>query len=183
MAHITRQALGFYRETTAPEPVEIAELVESVLKLYSNKLIAKSIRVQREFDDCPPMRGIVGELRQAVSNLIANAIDAVERSGVITVATRAVSNGTDCWVEVIVADNGPGIAPAHINRIFEPFFTTKKDVGTGLGLWAAKTIVDRHGGTITVESQQDGKSARGAAFTIQLPCTSHGKPRRNGHEA
>jgi len=172
VAHITRQALAFYRESSSPEPVEIPALVDSVLRLYSNKLAAKNIKVERQFDHCPPIQGILGELRQAVSNLIANAIDAVQINGTIAVSGRMASAGEDCSVEIVVADDGHGIPAEHIDRIFEPFFTTKKDVGTGLGLWATKIIIERHGGTIAVGSRQDGMDSRGAFFAIQLPCIS-----------
>jgi len=73
----------------------------------------------------------------------------------------------------VIEDDGPGIAKEHINRIFEPFFTTKKDVGTGLGLWVTKEIIDRHGGSIAVQPGNRSEQ-RGAAFTIQLPLTTNG---------
>ncbi len=167
VAHITRQTLAFYRESGAPEQVEIPALVESVLRLYSNKLIAKNIEVRREFGDCGRIEGVLGELRQAISNLIANAIDAVDGQGKIFVSARALPGDGHGMVEVVVEDDGPGIAAQHMDRVFEPFFTTKKDVGTGLGLWAAKTIIERHGGAIAVRPSE-GKT-RGVAFTIQLP--------------
>jgi signal transduction histidine kinase len=71
-------------------------------------------------------------------------------------------------VQLSVEDDGPGIPPEVREKIFEPFFTTKKDVGTGLGLWVSKEIVDRHGGTIEVHSQTDDGSS-GTAFRIVLP--------------
>jgi signal transduction histidine kinase len=71
-------------------------------------------------------------------------------------------------VEIIVADDGPGIASAHINRIFEPFFTTKKDSGTGLGLWVSKGIVEKHEGRLDVVSSQEAED-HGTAFVMTLP--------------
>jgi PAS domain S-box-containing protein len=170
IAHITRQALGFYRESVAPEKIDIALLMDSVLKLYSNKIAAKSVKVARKYDECPPILGVTGELRQAASNLIANAIDAVDPGGTITVGTHVAGGLTQCIVEVTVADDGPGIPTENLDRIFEPFFTTKKDVGTGLGLWATKTIVERHGGNIGVKSGLPSGESRGATFVLQLPC-------------
>jgi signal transduction histidine kinase len=73
-------------------------------------------------------------------------------------------------VHVLIEDDGPGIDPMHIDRIFEPFFTTKKDVGTGLGLWVTKEIVDRHGGTIEVYPRAD-KTLSGTVFQMLLPCS------------
>lgn len=174
VAHITRQTLAFYRESIAPEKIDVATLVENVLKLYSNKLAAKNIKVERAFAECPPILGVAGELRQAASNLIANAIDAVEANGSIIVSAHPVAGSETDLVEVVVADDGPGIPEENLDRIFEPFFTTKKDVGTGLGLWATRTIVERHGGTISVsagavKAGAGANGARGARFTIQLP--------------
>lgn len=174
VAHLTRQTLGFYRESGTTEQVDIPRLIESVLKLYGNKLSVKKIVVRRAFDEaCPPVNGVLGELRQAVSNLVANAIDAVNEGGTITVGVRSLRG--DDMIELTVTDDGPGIARDHIHRVFEPFFTTKKDVGTGLGLWAAKSIVERHGGKITVNPRSGGDGAGGAAFSIRMPYAASGK--------
>jgi PAS domain S-box-containing protein len=170
VSHITRQTLGFYRESTVPDQVDLSVLIESVLKIYSNKLERKSIAVHRDFGDCPPIVGLTGELRQALSNLISNAADAVSEHGSIHVALRCVETADGKHVHVLIEDDGPGIDPLHIERIFEPFFTTKKDVGTGLGLWVTKEIVDRHGGTIEVHPRAD-KNLSGTVFRLLLPCS------------
>jgi PAS domain S-box-containing protein len=168
VAHITRQSLGFYRESSAPVLIQIPALIESVLTLYSNKLTRKNIRVERHIGDCPPILGVTGELKQVVSNLIANAADAVGHDGIILIETHYDEGPGGGVAHLVIADNGPGIAAEDIDRLFEPFFTTKKDVGTGLGLWVSKEIVERHSGTIQVQPQHEGLG--GAAFTIVLPC-------------
>jgi PAS domain S-box-containing protein len=172
IAHITKQALGFYRESMKPESINVAAMMDSVLKLYSSKVGAKSIRVERIYEECPPIVGVTGELRQAASNLIANAIDAVGPSGSIKVSIHVAAETEQRMVEVVVADDGQGIPTENLDRIFEPFFTTKKDVGTGLGLWATKTILERHGGSITVGPATNGTERLGAAFTVRLPCAA-----------
>jgi PAS domain S-box-containing protein len=169
VAHITRQTLGFYRDTSVSEPVDMAAVVESVLSLYSHKFLAKEISVDLSLDSCPPVHGLAGELKQAVANLISNAADAVSVKGLITIRLRALPQPSGPIVELVIEDDGPGIPAAHTTRIFEPFFTTKQDVGTGLGLWVTQGIVHRHGGTISVDTQQDGSPRRGATFTLQLP--------------
>jgi PAS domain S-box-containing protein len=169
VAHITRQTLGFYRESGNPERVDIPALVESVLRIYRNKLVEKDIHVESDVAGCPAVEGILGELRQAVSNLVANAIDAVNPGGRIMVSAHAARDGAVEMVELVVADDGPGIAAEHKDRLFEPFFTTKRDVGTGLGLWATKGIVERHGGRIEILPRDGGI---GAAFAIRLPCAA-----------
>jgi len=171
VSHITRQTLGFYRESTVRGSVELPVVIENVLKLYSNKLSSKHIRIERELAECPPVQGYTGELTQAISNLISNAADAVAERGTIRVKLFPAPKPEGMWVGITIEDNGPGIKPELAERIFEPFFTTKTDVGTGLGLWVTKEIIDRHGGTIEVVSAGDDSSG-GAAFTIQLPITA-----------
>ena len=77
VSHLTRQTLGFYRESNAPVLVEVPELIDSVLSLYSNKFNSKNITVEREFSECPPIPVVRGEMHQVVANLISNAADAV----------------------------------------------------------------------------------------------------------
>jgi PAS domain S-box-containing protein len=168
VSHITRQTLGFYRDSSEPEPVQVRAVVESVMKLYDNKMKSKQIAVELKVADCPPVQGLQGELKQLVANLVSNAADAVGNGGRIRIsvspAFRAQGNG----VEVRVADNGPGVAVENRGRIFEPFFTTKQDVGTGLGLWVSKEIAGRHGGSIEISLDKDNDLG-GAVFTVFLP--------------
>jgi len=160
IAHITKMTLGFYRDSGAPTPVDIAELVREVLALYEAKLHAKNIHVQSDLEYPQQVFGSKGELRQVVANLVANAIDVLPPGGALTVAA-ADSDGS---VQLRVSDNGHGISAENLTRIFEPFFTTKAELGTGLGLWVSRQIVEKHGGSITVES-----SAAGTCFSISLP--------------
>jgi PAS domain S-box-containing protein len=168
VSHITRQTLGFYRESTSPTSVHIPTLVESVLTLYSNKLQVKQIQVQLALEACPPITGLAGEIQQLVSNIISNAIDAVPISGTLKINASPVKLAGGASIRLKIEDDGPGIAPENLKRIFEPFFTTKKDVGTGLGLWVCKEIAERHGGSVQVESK-NANGAKGAIFTVLLP--------------
>lgn len=168
VAHITRQTLGFYRESNEPEPVDLPALIQSVLRLYNNKLEAKSIRVEHEIDECPPTIAVAGELKQVLANLLSNAIDAVDSGGNIRIALKHPGDKTKN-IELLIEDDGPGVPAENLERIFEPFFTTKKDVGTGLGLWVTREIVERHGGTIRVNSRNGRGNSAGAAFLIRLP--------------
>jgi PAS domain S-box-containing protein len=168
VSHITRQTLGFYRESKQPNEVDLPILVESVLNIYSNKFRTKNITIVRDFHDCPPIQALSGELKQAVANLISNAADAVPHGGTICVRIDCHEDAESKTVRVIIEDDGPGIAPEHRDHIFEPFFTTKKDVGTGLGLWVTKEIIERHSGTLEVRSIHD-TDLSGTAFSISLP--------------
>ena len=110
------------------------------------------------------------QLKQALVNLIINAIQAVERNGRIDVIVRADRNRG--VVALQVSDNGPGVPGEKRSAIFEPFFTTKAE-GSGLGLWIVQQIAMAHGGVATVGDPAGG----GAVFTLELPlreAASHG---------
>jgi PAS domain S-box-containing protein len=169
VAHAARQALGFYREAARAEWIDAPELIESVLKILSPKIADKRIKVIRGFQRCAPVYGVRGEIRQVISNLLANAIEAVGEGGTISVGTQPVEAGGERAVEFVVADDGHGIAREHLDHIFEPFFTTKSGTGTGLGLWVAREIVERHQGRIEVHPPEEGKGERGITFTVKLP--------------
>jgi PAS domain S-box-containing protein len=167
VSHITRQTLGFYRESKKPERFQVSSLVDSVLIIFTNKFQAKNITIERDFRECPPISGLSGELKQVVANLLSNAADAVPAGGTIRVELSCPEHLGD-MVQISIVDNGPGIPPAVRDRIFEPFFTTKADVGTGLGLWVTKEIVARHGGSIEVLHRNDLGSS-GTIFNVCLP--------------
>ncbi len=180
VAHIAQQTLGFYKESRATEPVDMAALVESVLVLYSNKLKSKDIRIERHFADGPRIEAASGELKQVISNLVANAADAVSDQGTIAITLGCMEHAGRSMLHILVEDDGPGVPAEHKPHLFEPFFTTKRDVGTGLGLWLTREIVERHGGKIDAVDRPDGES--GAAFSILLPISSksHGMARGRG---
>jgi PAS domain S-box-containing protein len=167
IAHITQQTLGFYRDSHVTELIDVPALIESVFALYSNKFQSKNIRIERHFGECPLVRAVSGELQQVVSNLVANAADAVGNKGTIAVTLGSIENDGETMLQMLIEDDGAGIPPEHLQHLFEPFFTTKKNVGTGLGLWLTKEIVDRYGGSIEVRPRVNG--AAGAAFCIILP--------------
>jgi PAS domain S-box-containing protein len=170
IAHITRQTLGFYRESTVPIEVSVSAVMESTLDLMKSKIAARQASIKKDWDGETEVTAVAGELRQVFSNLLSNSLDAIDEGGKITVRIRS---GPDFkrggrWVRVTMADNGRGIPAASLPRIFEPFFTTKGTVGTGLGLWVSKQIAEKHGGTVRVRSKTEG-SDHGTVFTIFLP--------------
>jgi signal transduction histidine kinase/ActR/RegA family two-component response regulator/putative methionine-R-sulfoxide reductase with GAF domain len=131
-----------------------------------------TIQVERDLRQVPPIAGNPSELREVLTNLIINAVDAMPKGGTLRVSTAEApatgalaASGAESLVVVTVADTGMGMAPEVRARIFEPFFTTKGQQGTGLGLPVSKGIVEHHGGQIEVESQP----GRGTSFTIRLP--------------
>lgn len=155
VGQMTKQTLGLYRESTKPEPLLVSGLLKGLLAMYSPRIKTRQIRTDLKVVSEIEVCGLKGELRQVFSNLLSNSIDAVGTDGIIClrVATaHGERNGPRGGVRVMVADNGPGISAANVKRLFEPFFTTKMNVGTGLGLWVSKEIVEQHGGCIRLRS-------------------------------
>ncbi|QEC48006.1 histidine kinase [Baekduia soli] len=146
--------------------VDLHEGLETTLAVLGHKLKHTSIDVAREYDRTLPKLTVRGsELNQVWTNLIDNAVDALGEHGAITVTTQ---RDGECAL-VAITDDGPGIPPEIVDRVFDSFFTTK-DVGqgTGLGLATARRIVvDRHGGSLTVDSQP-GRTT----FRVWLPFTT-----------
>lgn len=169
--HITRQTLAFYREVALPVMTSVPSLIDEVLSIYSRQIEEKSISVQRQFEQVEDLRAFPGELRQVFSNLILNALEALQGPGTIAVRVRRIA-GKDgrAAIQITVSDNGPGIAREHLSRIFEPFFTTKHSKGTGLGLWVSQGIIHKHQGSIRLRTRVDGPR-HGASFSIVLPYT------------
>ncbi len=175
VVHITRQTLGFYRDTSSPVAVKLSSLLQDVLDLYSRKAENRNILITRQFEFDAVVHGFPGELRQIFSNLVANALEAVGRDGGVRVhlyRSHAWRRGEPEGVRVVIADSGPGIPAEHRTKLFEPFFTTKSEKGTGLGLWVARGIVQKHGGAIMVRSStRPGRS--GTVFSVFLPVGVH----------
>ena len=165
---ITKQTLGFYRESTSPVMVSVPGLIEDVLMAYSGRIKDAQIAVHKRYDEVEELFAYPGELRQVFSNLLLNAIEAVSSGGAIAIRVRhAVNQHRMPGIKITVADNGQGIPRHNLSRIFEPFFTTKQTKGTGLGLWVSQGIVQKHGGKIRVRSADHNH--QGTCFTIFLP--------------
>jgi signal transduction histidine kinase len=167
VAHITRQTLGFYRESGTPVNVKLPEVVDGVLDLLGPRLKTKGVRVIRDYRPAPPVYAIRGEMFQVLSNLIGNAMDAMPNgSGSIHVRVSPVTDyRTGPAVRITISDSGSGISRDSLPHIFEPFFTTKESFGTGLGLWVSKGILEKHRGSIAVRSTP----GKGTTFSIVLP--------------
>jgi signal transduction histidine kinase len=147
------------------ERVDVHAGIEDTLVILSHQLKygENGVNVRRSFGSLPPITAYVGELNQVWTNLIHNAIQAMDGRGEILIETKAHEGEGE--VEVAIQDTGPGIAPEAAARIFEPFFTTKaKGEGTGLGLSICARIVEKHGGTIRVDSKP-GRTR----FEVRLP--------------
>jgi len=168
VSHIARQTLGFYRDTGTPVDVMVDELLKNVLAVYRSKLASKNIPVKYRFDSQRRLTASRGELLQVFSNIIANAIDALQPGGALEVETKEVADAGTAGIQIVIRDEGSGIEAEHLSRIFEPFFTTKEQHGTGIGLWVAKQLVDKRGGRIQITSRTKAGDS-GTEVSIFLP--------------
>jgi two-component system NtrC family sensor kinase len=144
--------------------VNLHDGILSALALVKGELGA-GIEVVKEFGDIPEIECSPRQLNQLVMNLLLNAMEAIRQNGGQgRIRVRTVPAGDE--VQIVVEDDGCGIAPEHLEKIFDPGFTTKGvKVGTGLGLPISYQIVEAHGGRIEVASQP----GEGATFTVTLP--------------
>ena len=157
-----------WRVRAAPRapPSRLAPLLDNTLAFLREKFARREIRVVRELEEVPSIRGDSERLQQLFLNLFMNAADAMPDGGELHVALRARS---PAGIEVEVRDTGMGIPGDDLGRIFDPFFTTKPaGHGNGLGLSVVRSIVGDHGGDIEVRSEV----GVGTTFTIQLPVSS-----------
>jgi PAS domain S-box-containing protein len=168
---ITNQTLRFHKQSTSPQEISGKQLLDSVVPIFQSRIVNSGVRVERRDRALQAVRCFEGEIRQVLSNLVSNAIDAMHtRGGRLLLRSRV---GTD-WTSgrkglvITVADTGGGMPKTVQSRIFEPFYTTKGVSGTGLGLWVSSEIIHRHRGALRFRSSQTERR-RGTAFTIFLP--------------
>ncbi|MFP4343854.1 MAG: response regulator [Anaerolineales bacterium] len=164
LVHIVRRMLDFYRPASGLlKSLSINEAIRDALNIANKRFQQAHISHVTRFEaEIPAVWGSKNQLTQVFLNIIINAIEAMEKGGQFWVGTAY--HAEDDRVIAAFRDNGPGIAPEAREHLFEPFNTTKP-TGTGLGLAISYGIIERHGGTITVESPPNG----GATFIVQLP--------------
>ena len=170
---------------------DINEELESVLSIMEKDMLLDNIKVVRNFDPNLPRTKIdANRMRQVFLNLINNARYAMGRGGVLTVTTDKIAKEQrrnrrksdaqmdpgeieiyhEVYLRIKFSDTGTGIHKEDMMKLFDPFFTTKpEDKGTGLGLSVCYTIIEKHSGTIEVESEY----GKGATFVIELPCPTN----------
>jgi signal transduction histidine kinase len=163
---IVTNLLAFSRKSKVEyAEMKVNELLERSIMLSRHKMDLQNIQVKIELDPkLPPIPGDFNQMQQCIINLIFNALDAMPQGGVLTVSSSF--RRAEGVVLIEVRDTGCGISKQDLPHIFEPFFTTKTEgKGLGLGLSTVFGIVDRHKGTIHVESEL----GKGTAFAIKLP--------------
>ena len=170
LSEITRLTLGFVRTSATRRTVVVDDVVENVLTLFRQRFTTRGIVVEREYEQGLEIHMAPHELRQIVTNLVSNASDAVSGKD-CRIRVRIGAEGPKAVI--VVEDSGHGIADHDLARIFDPFFTTKDDIGTGIGLWVTKELVESNGGRVLAES---GDLERGmkTRFRVELPLPPEG---------
>jgi PAS domain S-box-containing protein len=167
-ARVVRRIQDFARQRAASPlaPMDLAQTVQEALEITRPRWQdevqqrGKTIAVQAALDDLPPMLGHASEVREALTNLIFNAVDAMPDGGALTFAGAAAPG----WITLQMTDSGIGMPEAVRQKVFEPFFTTKGVKGTGLGLSVVYGIMERHGGRVDVTSVP----GQATTFTLQF---------------
>jgi len=168
-SQIVSNLLTFSRKSPLTfESVSVADLIHRCTILSQHKLELQNIGLETDVDpNIPPIEGDFNQLQQCVINLIFNAIDSMPEGGTLTLSGRY--DPSTALVTIMVKDTGSGISEADLPYIFEPFFTTKQEgYGVGLGLSTVYGILERHKGTVKVES----RLGEGSTFVLQLPILS-----------
>jgi signal transduction histidine kinase len=163
--------LAFSKPTPGErEPTDPAELARQTVRLLDAEARKHDVRLGCAIDAATPrVLADESQVKQVLMNVVLNAIQASPAPGVVQVGARGERHAGQRWCTIEVADGGPGICTADAGRIFDPFYTTK-DLGSGLGLFIARRIVDEHGGTIHASVRPEG----GCLFTIRLPALAEG---------
>ena len=169
-AEVVSRLREFYRYRDEAEvftPIVVNDLVQQVVSFtqprWKDQALAagQNIEIRTELGNVPTVAGNEAELREALVNLIFNAVDAIPRRGTITISTQVQGR----WLTITVTDDGVGMSEEVKARCLEPFFTTKGDHGTGLGLGSVYGIVRRHDGEIDIRSEP----GRGTSICLSLP--------------
>jgi len=159
---LARSTLGFFRQTSEPERVSLRASAESVRVLLEALMRKQEIELEiRSSGDCVVTAFPVAT-RQVLLNLVRNACEATHRKGA---KVNVTITGKPEAVEAVIADEGSGIDPAMMPNLFQFGATTKGERGNGMGLWVVKQLVDKHGGTIDLESTV----GEGTRFTLKWP--------------
>ena len=174
VTQISRAMLGLYRESRAPVVVDLKEMLHEILLLLAGRLAELGVTVSTDIPQSVSVAGFPAELRQVFTNLITNAAEAAGHGGDIKISIATEAAGVDAsgnkmqaGATITIADNGPGILEDVKPHLFQPFFTTKGERGTGLGLWVSRGIVNKHGGTISFNTDTSPE-AHGTAVSVFL---------------
>jgi PAS domain S-box-containing protein len=170
LAEISSQTLRFHKQSSDPAVSDMAEVLAELIEFYETRLTQARIAIQLETKGNCGLLCLPTELRQVLSTLMRNAMDAMANGGNLRVRVGPATDwrtGTPA-IRITIADTGHGISPDVLRQLYEPFFTTKTDIGAGLGLWVAAGIVDRHNGSLHVRSTTQPAHS-GTVFRLVVP--------------
>ena len=170
VSHIAKQTLGYYRENASPSRASLSDIVQHATQIYEPRCTALGIEVAESLSSTRKIMLRRGEMLQVLSNLIANSIYAMPNGGALSVSV-VDTEGPPEGILLTLQDNGVGIAANDLPKVFDAFFTTRGTVGTGIGLFVAKQLVEGHGGHIEIESNTDA-THHGTSVRIFLPRTT-----------
>jgi two-component system NtrC family sensor kinase len=150
--------------------INLNELLEQSLTTVKDLFPSIPVAIHTHLGPIPPIQGKALELGQAFINILTNAFQAMKQGGKLDISTETSGQG----LEIRISDTGAGIAPTHLPRVFDPFFTTKgQGEGSGLGLTVAYRIINKLGGHIRMESEEN----QGTTCLITLPISKEQRPK------
>lgn len=174
---ISRQTLALVREEK-PVAVSITDVLEEVLQAFAEKIAYKQITVERRYEFDDKIQSNPGAIRQVFADIVLNALESTPfHTGKLVIHTSPWfrSRGSSIrGVQVVFADNGPGIPDEHKRRVFEPLFSTKSGKGSGLGLWVADRLVRQQNGHMRMHSRTESINS-GSCFAVFLPLSVVGR--------
>jgi signal transduction histidine kinase len=164
-----QKTLSFYRADVRPALTNISDLVDDIIWLYKKRIRDSAILIEKQVDFRGQITCNNGEVRQVLTNIFVNALDAVTVGGKVLIHVTSdisLSDGRH-GVRVSIYDNGPGIPLEIRSQLFTPFVSMKGDQGTGLGLWISKGIVEKNGGSIRFRTSTGTR--HGTCFSVFIP--------------
>jgi PAS domain S-box-containing protein len=170
VSHIAKQTLGYYRENAFASSTSLSELVLHAITIYEPRCTAAGIEIRRFLDSSRKIMLRRGEMMQVISNLISNSIYAMPAGGILSLSVNDAERSGD-GVMLTIQDDGVGISADSLPQVFDAFFTTRSTVGTGIGLFVTKQLVEGHGGQIEIESTNDAEK-HGTIVRVFLPLSS-----------
>lgn len=177
VSRIVKQSLSYYRVGQSAKEIDLAHILQESLRIFEDKFRKAGLQVKARIAPQTIIFGFSDEIRQAIDNLLLNAVEATPKGGRLAVSLRQSRDRRNRRqpeiARLTIADSGTGIPKDQFSRLFEPFFTTKAEKGNGLGLWVVQGIVSKHEGAIRIRSSTTGRN-RGTVVSILWPVTQSG---------
>ncbi len=172
VSQIASQSLKFHRQSTVPQWEKLSSLLDSTVALFRSRIHPEHTAIVRDYQDQSLVFSYGSELRQVFGNLLGNALDALggRQGGTVYIRTQESRDrrSGELGIRLTLADTGQGMDAPTLTRITEPFFTTKGSLGTGLGLWVSRDLLQKHRAVMKIKSSK-GPGRSGTVFSIFFP--------------